>query len=452
VKLTRRQLTDASAIAEACIRNQAFLSRTPAVSYAISSEGATFLAGARGLSDVASLSPATAETGYRVASITKTFTATLVMRLVERRRLSLDAPVTSYLAWLRSADVSSELTIRHLLTHSGGVVRDGSFQWRDGGFPSRDQLRAALSERATFAEPSVGFRYSNMAYALLGEVIEVVGGRKFNTAIDREIVRPLGLKASGTRLTPRLRSTLATGYWRRLPGEDYRSEPATEAGAFEPAGGLISTVGDLLAYQEAHFPGDTRLLSELSKREMQRTQWERSEEPHHGYGWMIWSVDGIKIRGHGGGFPGFTTRIGFSPEHQVAAAVLTNTIGELSGLGLDVIFHSIARVNALWDEAAATDHGHTRTSLGRLAGLYRMDWGDVLVARVNNSLYLVEAEEERPMRIPSRLSPVGEEPRFVIVDHSDYGNRGEEVAFDVDVSGHGLALHVGGRRMERVEN
>jgi CubicO group peptidase (beta-lactamase class C family) len=452
VKLTKGQLTDASVIAEACIRNRAFLSGTPAVAYAISIQGTTVLAGARGLSDVASLSPATATTGFRVASITKTFTATLVLQLVERRKVSLDAPVTSYLAWLRSAGVSSEITIRHLLTHSGGVIRDGSFRWREGGFPSREQLHAALSARATFAEPSVGFRYSNMAYALLGEVVEVVGGRKFTTAIDREIVRPLGLKASGTRLTPRLRSTLATGYWRRLPGEDYRSEPATEAGAFEPAGGLISTVGDLLVYQQAHFPGDTRLLSELSKREMQRTQWERSEEPNHGYGWMIWTVDGIKIRGHSGGFPGFTTRIGFSPDHQVAAAVLTNTIGPLSEAGLDVIFHTIARVNALWDDAAATDHGHTRASLGRLTGLYRMDWGDVLVARVNNSLYLVATEDERPLRTSSRLSPVGEEPRFVIVDHADYGNRGEEVVFDVDAGGNGLALHVGGRRMERVAN
>lgn len=452
MKLTNRQLSDAGAIAEAWIRNRAFRLGTPAVSYAMSRDGTTVLAGARGLADIASDAPATVATGYRVASITKTFTATLVMQLVERGKIRLDAPVTSYLGWLGPAVIDSGLTVRHLLTHSGGVIRDGSFRWIDGGFPSREQLRAELAERATFAEPSVGFRYSNIAYALLGEIIETVSSRSFATAIDRNIAKPLGLEASGTRLTRRLRSTLATGYWRRLPGEDYRSEPPSEAGAFEPAGGLISTVGDLLAFQAAQFPGDTRLLSDLSKREMQRTQWQRSEEPHHGIGWMLWTIDGITLRGHSGGYPGFTTRIGFSPDDRVAAAVLTNTIGPLSGLGVDVIFHTIARVNALWDDASATDHGYTRASLGPLTGLYRNDWGDVIVARVNNSLYLVDPDDDRPMRIPSRLSPVEAGRRFLIVDHSDYGNRGEEVVFDTDASGSGRALNVGKRTSLRVEN
>jgi CubicO group peptidase (beta-lactamase class C family) len=452
VKLTKRQLTDASAIAEAWIRNRAFLYGTPAVSYGLAGEGTTILSNARGLSDLATGEQATAATGYRVASITKTFTATLVMQLVERGKLGLDSPVTSYLGWLRPAVGDSGLTVRHLLTHSGGVIRDGSCGWRAGTFPSREQVRAELSEHPTFADPAVGFRYSNMAYSLLGEIVEAVGGRRFATAINRSIAKPLGLAASGTRLTPRLETTLATGYWRRLPGEDYRPEPQSEAGAFEPAGGLISNVGDLLRFQEAHFPGDTRLLSDLTKREMQRTQWQRSEEPHQGYGWMIWTTDGISIRGHSGGYPGFTTRVGFSPEHRLAAAVLTNTIGPLSGLALDVIFHTVARVHALWDDAAVTSHGHTRSSLGRLTGLYRSDWGDVLIGRVNNSLYMVDPDDDRPMRIPSRLSPVEQEPRFVIVDHNDYGNRGEQVVFEVDESGRGNVLRVGWQRSIRVEN
>lgn len=452
MKITKRQLTDASLIAEAWIRNRAYLSRTPAVSYALSWDGATLLAGARGLSDVGSGEAASPKTGYRVASITKTFTATLVMQLAERGKVQLDAPVTSYLAWLRPALADSGVTVRHLLTHSGGIIRDGSCAWRDGTFPSREQLHTELLDHPRFAAPAVGFRYSNMAYALLGEIIETVTGRRFGTAVDRGIARPLGLEASGTRLTPRLRSTLATGYWRRLPGDDYRSDPPSEAGAFEPAGGLISNVGDLLRFQHAHFPGDTTLLSELTKREMQRTQWQRSEEPHQGYGWMIWAVDGIGVRGHSGGYPGFTTRMGFSPEYRIAAAVLTNTIGSLAGVGLDVVFHTIARVNAVWDDAADTAYGHTRTSLGRLAGMYRSDWGDVLVGRVNNSLYLVNSDDDRPMRIPSRLSPVDDVVRFVIVDHADYGNRGEHVDFEMDAAGNGRALLLGHQSFARVEN
>jgi CubicO group peptidase (beta-lactamase class C family) len=452
MKLSKQQLSDAAAIAEAWIRNRAFMLRTPAVSYAIAHDGGTVLAGARGLSDIGDGIVATERTGFRVASITKTFTSTLVMQLVERGKVRLDEPVTSYLGWLEPAVGGTGLTVRHLLTHSGGVIRDGSCGWRPDTFPTRQQVRQQLLGGGTFAEPAVGFRYSNMAYSLLGEIIETVGGRPFSAAVDRGIVKPLGLEASGTRLTRHLRSTLATGYWRLLPGEDYRPNAQSEADAFEPAGGLISNVADLLRFQEAHFAGDARLLSELSKREMQRVQWQRGEEPHQGLGWMIWTVDGIGVKGHSGGYPGFTTRIGFSPEHRLAAAVLTNTIGPLAGAALDVIFHTIARVSAVWDDASATAHGLTRRSLSRFAGLYRSDWGDILIARVNNSLYLVHTDDDRPMRLPSRLAAVDDRGRFVIVDNDDYGNRGEEIVFDVEEPGPTPAVHVGWQPLSRVDN
>lgn len=451
MKLTSQQLSDAAAIAEGFIRHRAFMLTVPAVSYGIARNGRRVLMGARGASDLAAGTPATAQTGYRVASITKTFTATLVMQLVEAGKVRLDEPVASYLSWLKPALGDSGLAVRHLLTHSGGVIRDGSCGWHPGEFPTRQQVREELLDHGTFAEPAVGFRYSNMAYSLLGEIVETVGGRPFATAVDRRIAKPLGLEASGTRLTPRLRATLATGYWRQLPGEGPRPIAHSEAAAFEAAGGLVSTVGDLLRYQEAHLPGDTRLLSELSKREMQRVQWQRAEEPHHGLGWMIYTVDGISVRGHSGGYPGFTTRIGFSPDHGVCAAVLTSSISPLSGVGLDVIFHAIARVQAIWEDAAGDGRGLARRSLGRFSGLYRGDWGDVLVAGVNRSLYLLDPEEDRPLRLPSRLVPVGDGGRFLIVDNDDYGNRGEEVAFDIAAPGPARRLSRGGQVLERVE-
>jgi CubicO group peptidase (beta-lactamase class C family) len=435
MKLTSRQVADAAVIAEMWIRNRAHLEETPSVAYAISHEGSRVLAGAKGLADIASCRAATEHTGYRVASITKTFTATLIMQLVEGGKVRLDDPVGAYLNWIEPAVGGSGLTVRHLLTHSGSIIRDASCGWRPAQFPSREQLHEELSQRAMFAPPAVGFRYSNVAYVLLGEIVEVVSGRRFATAIDRSIVRPLGLQSSGTRLTPALRSTLATGYPRRLPGAEREGEPPGEAAAFEPAGGLISTVGDLLAYQQAHFPGDTRLLSDLSKREMQRAQWMRSEEPHSGYGWMIWTVDGIPLRGHSGGFPGFVTKIGFSADSGLAAAVLTNTIGALPGVALDVIFHTISRVRAIWDDASTSSGGQTRASLGRFAGLYRGDWGDLIIGRVNNCLYLINPGEDRPMRQPSRLQALDGGGRFLIVDHDDYGHRGEELSFELDDAG-----------------
>lgn len=445
--LTRQQVAAAAEIASNWIRHQAALRGVPSVSYAFGWQGDTVLAGSRGLADIAAGAAATADTGYRVASITKTFTATLVMQLVEDGKLRLDEPVTSYLSWLRPA-LRADITVRHLLTHSAGMIADGSCAWNGDDFPSRDVLHEEVLAGAVVADPSSGFRYSNVAYALLGEIVETVTGRRFGLSLDRRIARPLGLEASGTRSTPHLRKTLAVGYWRTLPGEEPRPAAAADAGAFEPAGGLISNVGDLLRYQTGHFPGDTRILSELSKREMQRAQWLRSEEPHHGYGWMIWTVDGVIVRGHTGGYAGFNTRIGFSPELRLAAAVLTNTIGPLPVLAVDVFFHAVARVCERWGDATAS--GGSRRLLGTLAGRYRGNWGELHAARVNGALYLVDPEETRPLDLAARLAPVDDAARFVIAEHDDYGYRGEQVSFERDASGRGSLLWYGPYRMARV--
>ena len=448
MKLTKPQLSDAAAIAQAWIRYRALMNEVPGVSYGFSFGGETVMAGGWGFADLEAQRPALPETGYRVASITKTVTATLVMQLVERGRLRLDEPVTSYLGWLKASMGRSAVTLRHLLTHSGGIVRDGSFDWESHPFLDRDQLHADVLARATVAEPAAGFNYSNVAYALLGEIVEQVHGRPFTSVVTSNLSRRLGLAATGTRLTRRLGATVATGYnWRR-PGEPFRPAPPSEARAYEPAAGLVSNVGDLLEYQEAHMPGDDRLISELTKREMQRVQWQRVEEPHHGYGWMIWQVDGMKICGHSGGYPGFVTKIGFSPESRVAAAVLTNSVGSLAGPGLDVFYHSLARVHALWEHAAGS--GSSRSRLSRFAGQYRSDFGERLVVLVNKSLYLADPDDDRPMRTAARLSEIGES-RFVVCDNEDYGERGGQVSFDLGADGRASGLHYGAQSMARAE-
>ncbi len=298
---------------------------------------------AMGTADIASGRPTTPDaTSYRCASITKTMTATLVMQQVEAGRMRLDEPIATYLSWIRRLPHARDITIRHLLIHGGGVIRDGSNTWGDDDFPDRDTVRKEVRQRLTFAEPATSFRYSNIAYVLLGEALEAVSGRPFEALLQRDVLRALGLKGSAPSLIPRARRTLATGYSQGRPGEDPHPARHAEARAFAPAGGLVSTVPDLLTYQQAHFPGSGELISDLSRREMQRTQWQRHEEPHHGLGWMIWHVDGIPIRGHSGGFPGFTTKIGFSPEWGHAAAVLNNTNGPVPGMALDTIPTSTA--------------------------------------------------------------------------------------------------------------
>ncbi|MHB8325629.1 MAG: serine hydrolase domain-containing protein, partial [Candidatus Dormibacteria bacterium] len=437
---------------ECWLRFRALAAEVPSLAYGASYQGRAVLSGAFGQADLESGEPAdVARTGYRVASITKTFTATLVMQLVEQGKVRLDDLMVTYLPWLVESMGGEGITLRHLLTHSSGMIRDGSGAWSDDDLPDQATVRRDLARHPTFAAPASGFRYSNLAYALLGEIVEKLTGQAYAEAIAKHILEPLDMGHSGTRLTPRLRSTLATGYWSRRPGEQYQAARATEARAFEPAGGLISTVPDLLRYQEAHFPGDRRLLSELGKREMQRSQWQRDSEPHHGYGWMLWQVEGSSLRGHSGGYAGFNTKIGFDPDLGLSVAVLANTLGVLPRVGVDGFFHIVNRIHSLWGQAGAITGGPSRAELARLAGQYRAGWGEWLVIRVHQSLYLVDPTSDFPLREAARLAAVPGTRRFVIADHEDYGYRGEEVSFVTDGRGRAQELLYGPQRYTRAD-
>jgi CubicO group peptidase (beta-lactamase class C family) len=451
VTLAPRQIADAVEVARGWIRYQAMRSQIPGISFGLSHRGQVVLLDAWGTADIASGRATTPDTtSYRCASITKTMTATLVMQQVEAGRLRLDESIATYLGWTRRLPHAKDISIRHLLVHGSGVIRDGSNRWSDDDFPDRETVRKEVRQQLSFAEPATTFRYSNIAYVLLGEVLEAVTGRTFEALLQRDVLGPLGLKGSAASLLPRVRKTLATGYFYRRPGEELRPTRHSEARAFGPAGGLVSTVPDLLMYQQAHFPGAGSLISDLSRREMQRVQWMRHEEPNHGLGWMIWHVDGITVRGHSGGYPGFTTKIGFSPEWGIAAAALNNTNSSVPSLAVDAMFHSVAWVARRWGDAAETTRGHSRTTLGRFAGQYSGEIGEMTVVRINRALYLIDPDVIMPLTSAARLHPTGAR-RFTIVEGDDYGHYGEEVSFAVDSRGRSTAMRYGPHPLRRAD-
>jgi D-alanyl-D-alanine carboxypeptidase len=448
--LSSSQVADAAAIADDLL---VFLRRAhgvPGVAYGLRHRGTDVLLGADGLADLESGVPVdVATTRFRCASITKTFTATLVLQQVERGRLRLDDPVSNWLAWTRGT-LDPHLTLRHLLLHAGGVIRDGSNAWDDETMPDRAMLHREMTRAAAFGAPSERFRYSNLAYALLGEVLEAATGSTFASLLRRRIARPLDLGATDADLTARARRDLATGYYSAWPGEVRRPAAHVEARAIAPAGGLVSTVGDLLTYEEAQLPGDDRLLSELSKHEMQRPQWQRAGEPHYGLGWMTWHAGGIGVVGHSGGYPGFVTRIAFAPSEGLCAAVLTNAIAPVASLGINAIYGALGAVAARWEAAAAPSRSHSRTRLAAYGGLYRDNFGTLLVGRLHNGLLVVPADDVDPFADASLLIPTGPQ-RFLVAEGDDFGFLGEQVRFRTDRRGRPTTLVWGAHPYVRIE-
>jgi len=446
MRFTAAQVADAAAIAERKLRWSAIANRVPGVAYGLSHDGKTVLLGDFGVADLESRRPVdVATTRFRCASITKTFTATLVLQQVERGHLRLDDPVVGWLGWTQGL-LDAQLTLRHLLMHAGSVNRDGSNDWSDRTMPDASKLREELGRSATFGSPSERFRYSNLGYALLGEVLEAATGRQFSTLLRRDIAARLEMSSTSADLTSTARRSLATGYYWTWPGEEPQPAAQVEARAIAPAGGLVSTVGDLLEYQHAQLPGDPRLLTELSKREMQRPQWQRAEPLHYGLGWMSWSVGGISLAGHSGGFPGFTTMIGFSAEHRLAATVLTNSNVSIAPPALSMIYEVLGAVAQSWPDAAAPSRWHTRSALEGFSGVYRGQHGDLVVGRVNRALAVGHPDD--PFASASLLIAKGP-LRFLVTSGSDFGFLGEAIRFRKDRSGTVTTMLWGAHEMER---
>ncbi len=206
-----------------------------------------------GLADMAHAVPNTPQTAYRIASITKQFTAASILLLQERGKLNISDPVKTYLpdappAW-------DHITLYNLLTHTSGLVRDYN---PDGARTGPAHLMAALHDQPLQFAPGDGYSYSNAGYEVLGLIVEKVSGQTYGDFVHDNLFVPAGMTASA--FMPRTDPHLAVGYDASAQGPIPQAEPLY-AGLYS-AGGIVSTTHDLASWQSALLDG--RLLSPAS--------------------------------------------------------------------------------------------------------------------------------------------------------------------------------------------
>ncbi len=442
-------LADAVGIIDGWLAYQRVRRRIPAISLGIVHGDESVLTRGYGHADEAARRRATETTGYRIASISKTFTATAVMQLVERGAVRLDERVERYVPWVRSGNGSVHpFTVRQLLSHTAGVERDGGPHWVTDRFPTLEQLKARARERLGVLPPLERWKYSNVGYALLGEVVAAASGQAYDEYVRANILAPLGMRRTGFAITPAVEKTLATGYGRDLPGRRRETFAHPDANAFRAAAGLVSTAEDLCTYMSAHFPGSGRLLTDLSKREMQQPQGLPADDGHYGLGFAIWPLDGAWIVGHGGGFQGFSTAIGMDVGRRIGVTVLTNVIEPQGKPLLLGVFHTIHQC-LKWIERRP-GRPSPRAALRRYAGRYTARWLDLDVAVVGDRLVAFGLGNERPLSEASELEAVGPN-RFRIVAGPGGGNVGEFVTFETTRAGAVRGLTWAASPMRRVE-
>jgi CubicO group peptidase (beta-lactamase class C family) len=299
--------------------------QTPGVAVGLLHEGEEHVAGF-GVTSLENPLEVTPDTLFQIGSITKTFTGTTAMRLVERGELDLDAPVRTYLPELRLVDegVAARVTMRHLLTHTGGWIGD-YFDDFGGGDDALARICEAMSTLPQLTPLGEVWSYNNAGFYLAGRVIEVVTGTPYEQAVQELVLEPLGLESTFFFADDVMTRRFAVGHNRNDDGPPPVARPWSIGRAHHPAGGLASTPRDLLRYARFHMSEGEGVLTRASLDEMQRTQLEvGSIFEHVGITWAISERTGVRLLGHGGGTNGQISLFFFVPEREFALAVLTN--------------------------------------------------------------------------------------------------------------------------------
>jgi CubicO group peptidase (beta-lactamase class C family) len=295
--------------------------RLPALTAAAVRDGEIVWERAIGAADVESGSAAQPDTQFRIASITKTFTAAAAMQLRERGRLGLDAPLDHYVE-----GAAHSPTLRQLLSHTSGLQRETQdFPWVTKRFAPTEELLETLGEAECVLPPGSRYHYSNLGFTLLGIAIERVTGRPYVEYVEEQLLRPLRLEHTSFEPLP----DAATGYLVDAgSGELWREQAFVRTGARLAGGGLWSTVGDLCRWAAFLADPDERVLARASVEEMRtvhtlsdHVRWSEA----YGLGLRLTRDRGRILVGHGGSLPGFIANVAFSPEDRIGAAALTNS-------------------------------------------------------------------------------------------------------------------------------
>jgi len=399
-----------------------------------------------------------ARTLYQIGSISKTFTGTTAMRLVEQGKLDLDAPIRTYLPDLRLADAEAtqRATMTHLLTHTGGWVGD-YFDDLGAGDDALAKMTAAMADVPQIAPLGTLWSYNNAGFYLAGRVIEVLTGQPFEAAVQSLVLAPLGMQHTFYFARNIVTERFAVGHTveNDMP---IVARPWELPRTVNPAGGLLSDVLDLLVYARFHL-GDgtaadgTRVLSPESLAFMQSPLYSKGSDGEMGLTWMLEDVGGVRTVRHGGGTVGQQTTFVFVPSRNFALAVLTNADrgSELHG---EATKWMLKKYLGLADpEPAILDA--TADQLAPYAGRYTAAMADIeltvrdggfLLQRIPKGGFPNKEQPAPPLPPPVRAALYGEN-LLIGLDEPMQGTRGE---FLRDADGSIAWLRLGSRAHRRM--
>lgn len=343
----------------------------PGMVYGIVMDGKLVHTGNTGYADIAHQVPANPESDFRIASMTKSFTAMAVLKLRDEGKLKLDDPVGMYIPEMKNMKYptkdASEVTVRHLLTHAAGYPEDNP--WGDRQLADTDEeLLAIYQKGVSFSnDPGLGYEYSNLGFATLGYLIKKVSGIPYQDYITENILKPLGMTHTYWEYTKVPKEQLAHGY--RWINNGWEEQPLLHDGSYGAMGGLITTIEDFSKYMALHLsawpPRDDQELGPVKRSSVREMQYPwniyalnantKTAEGvlcptvnayAYGIRWTKDCNDRITI-GHTGGLPGFGSQWAVMPEYGIGIVAFANATYARAGIINTQALETLLSVSAL---------------------------------------------------------------------------------------------------------
>lgn len=375
----------------------------PALSIALVDSQRVVWARGFGWADSAKRVPATAETIYRVGSVSKLFTDLAVMQLVQRGDLSLDADITRYLPTLRPGNpYKKPITLRQLMSHRAGIVREPpAGNYFDATGTTLGATVQSLNRTALIYPPESTAKYSNAGIAVVGYVLERVRREPFARYVKRAVLDPIGMRSSSFEPTDASRARLSRAEMWTLHGRTFDA-PTFELG-MAPAGSMYSSVLEMTAFIRALLRGDERLVGRAALDTMWTPQYmPPGTKTGFGLGFAVAESDGRRVVRHGGAIYGFATELVVMPEDHLGVIVA------VAKDGANVVASRIATVALTALRAQRADQklptpertqAIPRAFAERAAGKYRTGSRVVTLMRYDSALYLHTDESSAHSRL-----------------------------------------------------
>jgi CubicO group peptidase (beta-lactamase class C family) len=425
----RTKLATAFPEVDRLFREFATTSHVPGAAWGIVIDGELAHTGATGLRELETKTPVTADTVFRIASMTKSFTAMSILSLRDAGKLSLDDPAERFVPELKglqypTAD-SPRITIRHLLSHSEGFPEDNPWGDQQLGL-SASQMEQLLRSGIPFSNaPGVAYEYSNYGFAILGTIVARASGSTYDAYLSEKILRPLGMTATTMEHSRVPADRLAHGY--RWEDDRWKEEPLLPDGAFGPMGGMLTSVRDLSRYVGALLAAwpprdgaEAGPIRRSSLREMQQVarfgNASALRDPAGvlqlnagGYGYGLGISQSCSFRhvvAHSGGLPGFGSQMRWLPDYGVGIIAFGNLTYTGWGRVIPAALDALAKTGGLQPRTVQPSAAlvEARNAVSQLVER----WDEAVAQRIAaNNLFLDVSSDRRRAQIEALRSEVG---------------------------------------------